>query len=199
MAEYDLILATHNRGKLEELRQLLGESVRIGTSADLGLEPPEETGTTFEANARLKAVATSLRTDALALADDSGLEVDALDGAPGVRSARFAGPGATDVDNIRLLLERLAQATEQPRTARFVSVVALARNGVVLALSEGECSGSIGYEPRGSNGFGYDPVFVLPDGRTMAELSADEKNRISHRGRALRSLLPELSAALAQR
>ncbi len=191
-----LLIATRNRGKLREYRRLLeGLPLELVTLDDVDVDlDVEETGETFEANARLKAEAYARASGLPTLADDSGLEVDALGGAPGVRSARYGAPEArSDEDRYRLLLRRLEGVPEEARTARFVCVVAFAdpRAGV-LRTARGTCEGRIARAPRGRHGFGYDPVFLLPDGRTMAELSPEEKNRISHRARALEALRPWL-------
>ena len=187
-----LVLATGNAGKAREMRSLLPASFDVVTAVSLGLPLPEETGSTFEENARLKAVEVSRLVPDLVLADDSGLEVAALDGRPGVRSARYAGDGADDAANIQLLLDELAGVTGVDRAARFVCTLCLAQSGVVLAIEQGESNGRIAARPMGSSGFGYDPVFVTPDGRTMAELTAGEKNSISHRGAALSRMIPLL-------
>jgi XTP/dITP diphosphohydrolase len=151
------------------------------------IRPPEETGRTFEENATLKAVYYSHFTPEIVLADDSGLEVDVLGGAPGVRSARYSGPNATDEDNNNLLLHNLGSTTA--RSARFVCVVALARAGEILRTARGTVEGEILRTPRGANGFGYDPLFFYPPlNRSFAELTPDEKLSISHRGKALRTL-----------
>jgi XTP/dITP diphosphohydrolase len=150
----------------------------------------EETGDTFEENARIKAHAYRDAFGLAALADDSGLEVDALDGRPGVYSSRYAGPGATDADNNALLLRELASVPAGERTARFRSVIVLVDEDGAETVAVGACEGHIGFEPRGTGGFGYDPLF-WPDaapGRAMAELTLAEKNAISHRGAALRAL-----------
>lgn len=186
-----LLVATGNAGKAREVRALL-RGVEVSTLADHPLEMPEETGTTFEANAILKA---EFARDALGipvLADDSGLEVDALDGRPGVRSARYA-PG-TDADRYRALLDEMSHVDQ--RSARFVCAMALAVPGESTRTARGSCEGRIGRAPEGEGGFGYDPVFRLPDDRAMATLSGEEKNAISHRGAALRALLPALRAVL---
>jgi XTP/dITP diphosphohydrolase len=152
------------------------------------IKPPEETARTFEENAELKAVYYSRFTSELVFADDSGLEVKALDGAPGILSARFAGPGADDKSNNALLLESLRN--EQDRRARFVCVIALAREGNVLKTFRGEVHGEILRSPRGEGGFGYDPLFFYaPFGRTLAELTAELKFSVSHRGKALRAMI----------
>jgi XTP/dITP diphosphohydrolase len=186
-----LLLATNNPHKAREFRELLGGTFVV---ADLGnfpeLKLPAETGTTFEENAILKAVSVSkdrqLR-DRLVIADDSGLEVDALGGAPGIYSARYAGENASDVANVDKLLRGLNEATN--RSARFRCVIALARAGKALGTFEGVVEGTIVNLPRGMNGFGYDPVFQ-PSGftQTLAEMNADSKNRISHRAKAIVAL-----------
>ena len=193
-----LIVATQNEGKLRELRSLLnGLPVEIVSAAEAGLPDVEETGRTFEANALLKARAARDATGALSLGEDSGIEVDALGGEPGVFSHRFAGPDATDEDRNRVLIERLEGVPDERRTCRYRSVVALALPDGREFTCEGRCEGRIGYEHRGANGFGFDPIFVLPDrGCTMAELPPDEKNRISHRGRAFEALRETLEALL---
>lgn len=190
----EIVVATNNRGKLEELRALLPDGLRLLTLNDVGIDPPEETGTTFEENALIKArTAAQAR---LAIADDSGLVVDALSGRPGVWSSRFAGPDASDADNNAKLLDELAGVSEERRTARFVSVVALVTRDGREFTARGSLEGRIGHRSRGSGGFGYDPLMILDDpdavqfkGRTMAELELDEKNSISHRGRAYRALM----------
>jgi len=186
-----LLLATRNPHKTREFSEMLGSAFAV---RDLSEEPDasviEETGSTFAENAILKAVGISKQFPGLVVADDSGLEVDALNGAPGVFSARYAGPEANDQDNIgRLLSELRGRSLTDPACARFRCVLALARDGELLDTFAGEVEGTIVGEPRGSAGFGYDPVFQ-PAGltKTFAELSAVEKNRISHRARAIRLL-----------
>ena len=183
-----LLLATRNRHKTRELAALLGSSFQV---EDLTARPEmpeiEETGATFLENATLKALGVSAHAgaDVLVLADDSGLEVDALGGAPGVRSARFSGEGATDASNLALLLEKLA-SVPGPRTARFRCTIAIARGGAMAASFEGACEGNIISEPRGRGGFGYDPVFVpCGENQTFAERPAEVKNRMSHRAKAM--------------
>jgi XTP/dITP diphosphohydrolase len=187
-----IILASGNPGKLEELRALLGPSTTVESAPDLGIVLPEETGTTFEENAILKARAVAKVTGAIAIADDSGLEVDALDGAPGVYSARYAGVDADDDRNIAKLLQALEDVADERRTARFRSVIAIAFSADQIVTTSGSCEGRIIRERRGDGGFGYDPVFLLPGGRTMAELGPDEKNAISHRGHAMRAAIEVL-------
>ena len=187
---YTVLVSTRNAHKLVEIRQILGPSFELlDLSSVPALGEVEETGTTFEENAALKALAASAHFDGWVLADDSGLEVDALGGAPGVRSARFSGEGATDVTNRALLLEKLATVPADQRSARFRCVIALARGGEVLAHFSGAVEGAIIPKEQGEGGFGYDPLFV-PDGfrETFAELGAETKNRLSHRGRALAAL-----------
>ncbi len=179
---------------------LQGIPYRLITPAEAGisLDVPE-TGDTFEENARQKAVAYARASKLPTLADDSGLEVDALHGEPGVRSRRFAGEHASDEERIALLLERLKGVEWDKRTARFVCVMAVAGGQNKVHISKGECRGVIAFEPRGRGGFGYDPVFYLPElGKTMAELSPEMKNRISHRARAaagVREILERLAVS----
>jgi non-canonical purine NTP pyrophosphatase (RdgB/HAM1 family) len=184
-----LLVGTRNSGKVREIQTILADvpwHIRSLLEFD-GVEAPDETGDTYAANAIIKAEFYARATGICALADDSGLEVEALGGAPGVFSARYAGAGAADADRRRLLLSELAQVPNEQRQARFVCAVAIATpGGSVLNTSEGTCEGAIIFEPRGSGGFGYDPLFV-PDGfkKTFAELSDAIKNQISHRARAL--------------
>ena len=187
-----LILATGNQDKARELRAMLPRDVDVVTATELGVELPEETGATFAENAALKAVAISRLRAGLVLADDSGLEVDALDGRPGVRSARYAGEPSDDAANLALLLSEIGSTPDALRGAHFACALCLARDGVVLAEVTGTCAGRIASAPKGTSGFGYDPVFVIDDGRTMAELTSEEKNTISHRGRALRLMAPTI-------
>lgn len=184
-----VVLGTRNKDKLSELKRLLrGAPVRVLSLSDFPKTPAiREDGRTFEENAQKKARIYSKRTRSLALADDSGLEVRALGGEPGVRSARFAGARCGYADNNRKLLGLLRGVSRPKRRARFVSVVAIYENGVKVATVRGECEGRIGYLEKGRNGFGYDPVFIPKgSGRTYAELSSSRKNALSHRGRALR-------------
>ena len=183
-----LLVATHNSGKLVELRDLLRDApYSLASLSDVGIEHDvEETGDTLEANAILKATTYARLAGMLTLADDSGLEVDALNGAPGVHSARYAGPDATDADRIAKLLANLA-AHPQPWTARFRCVIAIATPEGEVELHGGDCGGVIISKPRGGNGFGYDPIFLLLEqNRTMAELTDAQKNALSHRGSAAR-------------
>ncbi len=183
-----LLLATNNPGKVEEYRELLsGLALTLTYPEREGLAfEVAETGQTFAQNARLKALAYARASGLLTLADDSGLEVDALGGQPGVRTARYAGEGASDEDRYGLLLERMEAMPWAERTARFRCVIALATAAGEVYLAEGTCEGFIAFGPRGAHGFGYDPVFYLPEyGCTMAELAPKVKNRISHRARAV--------------
>lgn len=191
-----IVLASGNRGKLRELRALLGPGVRVVSAGELGAELPEETGSTFAENAVLKARAVAIQTGHIAIADDSGLEVDALEGAPGVYSARYSGPDADDQRNINKLLRELAAKPGASRSARFHSTIAIAFSPDEVVTTDGICEGHIIDTPRGNGGFGYDPVFELPGGRTMAELAPDEKNAVSHRGHAMRDAVELIKARL---
>jgi XTP/dITP diphosphohydrolase len=187
MANAKLLLATNNRGKLGELRLLLaGIPFDLTSPAELGLDlEVEESGRTYSANARLKACAFACASGLLTLADDSGLEVEALAGAPGVLSSRYAGPHASDRQRIDFLLSKLKDVPAQNRKARFKCVIAIAFPGGEIRMCSGSCAGVITTEPKGDRGFGYDPVFYFPKmGKTMAELPLEIKNRISHRARA---------------
>lgn len=182
-----LLVATHNAGKVREYRQLLADlPLEVTYLDEEGVDfDVEETGESFTENAVQKATAYAEATGLWTWADDSGLEVDALDGAPGIRSSRYAGPGASDEDRYRKLLRELDGVPWEARTARFRCVVAITTPEGEVRSAPGRCEGIIGFEPRGSHGFGYDPVFFLPQfDRTMAELSPEVKNRISHRARA---------------
>jgi XTP/dITP diphosphohydrolase len=194
----EVIVATSNPGKLREIRALLADlPVELCSLERVpGIRLPEE-GDDYAANAAGKALAVARAAGCLALADDSGLEVAALAGAPGVRSARFAGPGLDDAGRVRALLAALAGARGAERAARFVCVAALATPQGRVTSRRGECPGRILEAPSGAGGFGYDPVFVA-DGsdRSFAELPAAEKNRLSHRAVAFRALAPELARAL---
>lgn len=186
----EILFCSSNAHKLREVREILGPEFLVHDISVLGpYEPPEETGSTFAENASLKAVAASQRWPGWALADDSGLEVDALNGAPGVLSARYAGPGAGDRGNLDLLLQNLRHVAEKDRTARFRCTLALAREGRVLHVCHGTVEGVISLEPHGCGGFGYDPAFI-PEGhhQTFGELPAEIKNSISHRRRALEKM-----------
>lgn len=188
-----LLLATRNRHKKQELVQMLaGLNIEVLTLNDLAPMPEiEEDGMTFEENASKKARMTAISSGLICLADDSGLEVDALNGQPGVFSARFAGPEADDRKNNEKLLHLLSEVEESRRSARFVCVIAVSDPSGNTRCVRGICPGKIGIEPHGEGGFGYDPLFI-PDGFevTFAELSSVQKNRVSHRGRALENAIP---------
>jgi XTP/dITP diphosphohydrolase len=183
-----LYCATTNRGKLREFQMALEGSIQVQPLPGLAtITPCEETGVTFEENARLKALYYSKFCDGTLFVDDSGLEVDALDNAPGVYSARFAGPNATDAANNELILDRMRGVTD--RTARFVCVVALAEAGRLVCTFRGEVEGVLLEAPRGSNGFGYDPLFFYPPFNcSFAEAPRNRKMEVSHRAQALRQM-----------
>ncbi|MCW5874094.1 MAG: RdgB/HAM1 family non-canonical purine NTP pyrophosphatase [Anaerolineales bacterium] len=195
-----LLIATNNAGKVRELRALLAPlpALTLCTPAELNLAlDPPETGNTYAENAAIKAQAFAQAAGLPALADDSGLEVAALGGAPGVHSARYSPqPGATDADRRQYLLAQLAALGQpQPWPGRFVSTVCLALPDGQTYFAEGECRGEITAQERGSGGFGYDPIFIVEDtGCTMAELSFDDKNRLSHRARAVQAMYETLLA-----
>ena len=194
-----LVIATRNRKKFEEMAAILADLGLDLESLDAFDSVPAvpETGDTFEANARAKAVGYARATGRWALADDSGLEVDALGGQPGVRSSRWGGREGDDRLNNETLLRALADHPKETWTARYRCVAALATPERVLAVTEGTCEGRITDRPTGANGFGYDPYFWLPDrGRTMAELASEEKNRLSHRFRALAAMKKHLEKLL---
>ncbi len=182
-----LLLATNNQGKVREYRSLLGDiPCELVTLAEQGIRTVvDEEGKSLEENARLKATALAAESGLLTLADDSGLWVDALDGEPGVMSARYAGESASDSDRCNYLLSRLKDVPWERRTAAFKCVIAVATPDGVVEYCRGECPGFVTFEPKGKRGFGYDPLFYLPEfDKTMAELPAEIKNRISHRARA---------------
>lgn len=190
------VLATNNEHKLREFREMLAEHVNILSLSDIGCSVnPEESGHTFEENALIKAREVARHTQWPVLSDDSGLEVDALGGAPGVKSARYAGPEASDRDNLLLLLRNLEK--ENDRSASFVACLCLLRPDKHPVFFTGRCPGHITASPSGEAGFGYDPVFV-PDGfdRTFAEMSPDSKNSVSHRAHALSMLLNNMTELL---
>lgn len=192
-----VVLATGNPGKLKELRAMLAaKGFEIVSQTELEVPEAEETGASFRENALLKARNAARHTGLPAIADDSGLEVDALGGAPGIYSARYAGPKATDADNLRKLLQELDAVPAADRRARFRCVIAYMRRADDPAplVCEGVWEGSILEAPRGANGFGYDPVFLVPGkSLTSAELAPEEKNRLSHRGQALAKLAAALT------
>ena len=184
-----LLLATKNAAKVREyLLPLQGIPYDIVTLSDVGIDVVvRETGETMEENASIKAEAYASASNLTALADDSGLEVDALGGEPGALSARYAGEGISDRERLDFLLSKLSHVPWEQRAARFRCVIAIATLKGAVELCQGECQGIIAFEPRGEGGFGYDPIFFLPElGKTMAELTIEEKNEISHRGKAAR-------------
>jgi XTP/dITP diphosphohydrolase len=184
-----LLLATNNKGKLLEYKSLLSDlPLELVSPREVGIATEvNEVGKSLEENARLKATILAAESQLLALADDSGLEVDALGGEPGRLSARYAGEGASDRDRVNYLLTRLEGVAWESRTARFRCVIAIATPEGEAEFCFGECHGFITFEPKGEQGFGYDPVFYLPElGKTMAELPLEVKNQISHRGKAAR-------------
>lgn len=194
----DFLIATHNMKKRDELQRILsplGVHVLTADEAGVDLTDVEETGTTFEENALLKARSGCKEGKMPCIADDSGLCVDALDGAPGVYSARFAGEHGNDDKNNQKLLSLLSDVPPEKRTARFVSTVACVFPDGRELVVRGECEGKIGYEKRGKNGFGYDPLFYVGE-RTFAEFTPEEKDAVSHRGNALRALVKALPAYL---
>lgn len=189
-AVHMLVLATNNPGKVREFQRLLaGVPYDVRTPAELGVSlEVEEDGASYAENAVLKARAFARASGCIALADDSGIEVDALDGRPGMHSARYGGPGLDDAGRRELLLRELSGVPESRRTARYRAVVAVAGvAGADVQLFEATMEGAIGEAPRGEGGFGYDPIFEVGGGRTAAELTDDEKDAISHRGKAVRA------------
>ncbi len=196
MAGSPLLLATSNPGKRRELLACLPPETEVITLAELNLTLPPEVGNSFVEIASAKASFAGQASGLITLADDSGLEVDALSGAPGVRSARYAGDPPDDARNRARLLTELVLVSLDQRSARFHCAVALFHPDGRLETGTGSCSGSIGFEEIGDNGFGYDSIFRLPDGRTMAELEESEKNRISHRTRAFEVIAATVSAWL---
>jgi XTP/dITP diphosphohydrolase len=196
-----LLIATNNPGKKEEYVHLLAPlGLCLCTARDLGLTLGlEEVGESYAENARIKAVGYQRASGLLTLADDSGLEVDALDGNPGLHSARYGGPGADDVERYRLLLQQLDGVPRESRSARFRCVIVVVTPSGETYSSEGTCEGIIAFEPRGEHGFGYDPVFYVPEyARTMSQLAAEVKNRISHRARAVERMLPTLARVVTE-
>ncbi len=188
---YKLLLATNNQAKVREYRSLLKNiPLELVTLADQGITTVvDEVGESLKENARLKATLLAAESQLVALADDSGLEVDALGGEPGRLSARYAGEGASDKERINYLLSRLSNVPWEKRSACFRCIIAVATPGGEVKFCSGECWGFITFEPRGEQGFGYDPVFYLPElGKTMAELPLEVKNRVSHRGQAARKV-----------
>lgn len=191
-----ILIATKNAGKLAEFERILGDEFEVegldGSNIDL---PPEGTDS-YRENAEAKARFVAAATGRLTLGDDSGLETSALGGDPGIVSARYAGEPISDRRNIEKLLAAIAASGAADRTARFVCWLSFADRTGTVATVEGTCDGTIGFAPKGANGFGYDPVFVFPDGRTMAELTDAEKDAVSHRGNAIRAIRPLLRASV---
>jgi XTP/dITP diphosphohydrolase len=194
-----LLIATHNPGKVREIRQFLSSLPiqTVGLEILTNTDPWIETGSTFEENARQKAEYYSQLSSFLTVADDSGLIIDALDGQPGVLSARFVGASATDEDRNREILRLMSEVPEEKRQARFFCCLSLARKGKLLDFYDGVVEGLVAKEPRGEFGFGYDPIFFIPPlGKTMAEITPEEKLTLSHRGFALRKLAEGLRLLL---
>jgi XTP/dITP diphosphohydrolase len=200
LASIEIIIASRNRGKIGEIRDILSlEGVPVFDLIQLGFEEPiEEVGSSFLENALIKARTVYRRYQKPVIADDSGLVVPRLNGEPGVRSARYAGPGADDRRNNELLLEKLGEARGEGRRAWFVCTAVFLYDEEKYRVAEGRVDGTIGLEPRGRGGFGYDPLFYLPHfGKTMAQLTEGQKNEISHRGAAFRSLKTDIQAFFA--
>jgi len=187
-----LLIATSNAGKRREYVDLLPSTVDVLSLSDVNVVLPPETERTFAGNARLKATAAAEQSGRIVLADDSGLEVDALFAAPGVLSARYSGDPPDDRRNLTHLLAQLAGVPAPQRTARFRCAISVASPSRVLVEGNGTCEGAIALTPAGTHGFGYDPVFLLPDGRTMGELAPTEKALLSHRSVAFRSILSQV-------
>jgi len=192
-----IVLASNNKGKVREINQILAElDVNVLPQSEFNIEEVEETGLSFVENALLKARNASEHSGLPAIADDSGIEVDALNGEPGIYSARYAGVGASDEDNLQKLLQALQDVPEQKRTARFQCLMVYMRHAKdpTPLICQGSWEGIITLEPQGENGFGYDPVFFVPEHNcSSAQLSAEVKNSLSHRGQALRLLVKQLS------
>lgn len=190
-----LIFATNNEGKVNEIRQILGDGYEVYSLKDLDIHTDiVEDGKTFEENAQIKAKAICQQTNEMVLADDSGFEVDYLGGEPGIYSARYLGEDTSyEIKNAEIL-KRCEQAKEEERTARFVCAIACAYPDGRMATTRGVIEGMLAYEPKGTNGFGYDPIFYLPErGCTTGEMEPEEKNKISHRGIALRKMVERLN------
>lgn len=195
------VIASNNPKKVKELNRILnpmGITAKTAKEMGVNLEDVEETGTTFVENARLKARAAYKLTGLPCIADDSGLMVDALNGAPGVYSARYSGDGATDEKNNQKLLEEMADVPVTQRTAKFVCAICCVLENGKEIIAHGECVGRIGYTLTGDGGFGYDPLFLTRDGRSYAQLSAEEKDKISHRGNAIRILKQQLEKYITE-
>ncbi len=196
-----IIFATGNQGKMREIRDIMSDlDAEILSMKEAGIEADiEEDGKTFEENAVIKAKAVAAFTDAIVLADDSGLEIDYLNKEPGIYSARYLGEDTSYAVKNKNLIERLAGVPDEKRTARFVCAIAAVMPDGEIVTTRGVIEGRIGYEEKGDNGFGYDPIFYVPEyGVTTAQLTEDEKNRISHRGRALNAMKTELRKRISQ-
>ena len=190
------IIASNNKGKVAELDRILnplGITAVTAMSEGIDLGEVEETGETFAENAYIKAISAFEKSGNPCVADDSGLMVDALNGEPGVYSARYAGENATDADKVKKLLEKMKDIPLENRTARFISSICCIIDKDTVITAEETCEGVIGFEPKGDGGFGYDPVFIYNGGKTFAQLTAEEKDAVSHRGKALRSLSKKLT------
>ncbi len=191
----EFIMATNNQGKVKELDRILnplGVTVVTAKSKNISLDDVEENGATYAENAKIKAMAAFQKSGLPCIADDSGLSVDCLNGEPGVFSARYAGENATDEQRIAKLLKNMQNIPKAERSAHFVCSICCVIDEKNIIQVEGTCSGTIADSPKGNGGFGYDPVFLIDDGRTFGELSPQEKDKISHRGNALRMLSNEL-------
>ncbi len=197
MTDKTIVLATGNAGKVRELQQLLGGSgYSIAPQSDYDVPEAVEDGLSFVENALIKARNAARHSGLPAIADDSGIAVDALGGAPGIYSARYAGEGASDEDNFRLLLKNTEAFSDEERTARFLCLMVYVRHAddPTPLICQGEWQGQLLREPQGDNGFGYDPIFFVPEkGCTSAQLNSDEKNAMSHRGKAIRCLIDKLA------
>lgn len=187
-----IVVATQNKGKVKEIKEILGDlPIEVKTMGEVGIDiDVEENGKTFEANAIIKAEAISRLTDALVIADDSGLEIDYLNKEPGVYSARYLGKDTPYETKNQIILDRLKEVSKEQRTARFVCAMALAEQGKETVTTCGTIEGYIGYKPEGTNGFGYDPIFYVESlGTSTANISMEAKNEISHRAKALRGIM----------
>jgi len=188
-----LVIASNNAHKIREISEMLDERLHVISMREAGFNGDiDENGDTFEENALIKARAVAMATGYCALADDSGLAVDALNGEPGVHSARYAGLHGDDAANNALLIEKMQDVPQEERTAQFVCAMALCLPNGENSIVRGECPGLITYEPRGEGGFGYDPYFEYATGQTFSEMSEEEKNQVSHRARAMQLMLPHL-------
>jgi XTP/dITP diphosphohydrolase len=195
------LIASNNQHKVDEINRILnplGINAVKAKDCNVDLGDVEETGTTFAENAEIKAQSAFDKTNMPSVADDSGLSVDALNGAPGVYSARYAGENATDKDRYTKLLDEMKDVPEEKRTARFVSSICCIIDENTKIKVEGTCEGKIAFEPRGDGGFGYDPVFLIKNGKSFAELTSEEKDSVSHRGASLRKLKKELEKILKE-